>query len=715
MAVLQKIRKRQILLVSAIAAGLLFFILEAAMESLPSLLNQNKINVGEVNGEKLTTQEYQNLIDEIQTVYEIQGQSTTGEDALNRIKDEAWNNYIQTQLIKDECDKLGLAVSDEEVQDLLRSGASQMLQIPMFMNQQTGRYDYSIIQNFVTQYNEMKKSGQQMPDEVEKIYKYYAFAQRTLRQQALMNKYQTLLSNCFLSNPVEAKQTFDQESSTSDILLTTVPVSSIEDKMVEVNDQDIKAKYNENKEQYKQYVETRDIKYIDVPVKASKADIAQLEKEMQQSAEALRAAATDKDVELAIKNSETEFRYTNLLKTKNAFPMAIASRLDSVAVGTTTAPVFDAATNSYYAFRLVNRTQQVDSVLIRQIGVPGADEAAIAKTADSIYNAIQAGANFKEVAKKYNQTADSSWLSTASFENIPVDADNVTFINSIYDMQAGQVKKITLSNGATAIVKLEQAKHPITKYNVAAIVREVRFSEATYNETLTKLSTFLSEYKTVDDITANAEKNGFHFLDLNDITSNGHSIAGVHATRDAIKWLFEDAKPGQVSQLYECGDQDHFMVVALTGINKAGYRDYNKLKDIIKEEVLIDKKIAFISDKVKGVTSMADAQKVENAKTDTIRGISFNNPTFVPSTAASEPIISASASKTEKGKFVGPLKGNTGIYFFQVLNKNKKSDKYDAKTQQSTLANRNLQYAAGNVINVLYLNAKVKDQRYIYF
>ena len=90
MAVLQKIRKRQILLVSAIAAGLLFFILEAAMESLPSLLNQNKINVGEVNGEKLTTQEYQNLVDEIQTVYEVQGQSATGEDILNRIKDEAW-------------------------------------------------------------------------------------------------------------------------------------------------------------------------------------------------------------------------------------------------------------------------------------------------------------------------------------------------------------------------------------------------------------------------------------------------------------------------------------------------------------------------------------------------------------------------------------------------------------------------------------------------
>lgn len=685
------------------------------MESLPSLLNQNKINVGEVNGDKITTQEYQDLIEEIQTVYEVQGQSTTGEDALNRIKDEAWNNFIQNQLIQQECEKLGLSVSDEEVQELLRSGASQMLQIPMFMNQQTGRYDYSIIQNFITQYNEMKQSGQQMPDEVEKVYKYYGFAQRMLRQQALFQKYQVLLTQCFRSNPVEAQQAFDQQSTTSDILLASLPASSVEDKMVEVTDKDIQAKYNEDKEQYKQMVETRDIRYIDVPVKASKADIAQLEKEMNTSADSLRAATTDKEVELAIKNSDTEMRYINVLKTKNAFPSAIANRIDSVAVGTTTTPVFDVATNAYYAFRLVNRVQQADSVLIRQIGVPGADEAARARTADSIYNAIQAGANFKEVAKKYNQTADSTWLSTAAYENAYLDADNVSFVNAIYDMQPGQVKKITLGNNGTTIVKLEQAKHPVTKYNVAAIVREVRFSDATYNETLNKLSTFLSENNTADAIKANAEKNGYNFIDLNDITSSGHSIAGVHNTRDAIKWLFEDAKVGQVSQLYECGDQDHFMVVSLSGINKAGYRDINKLKDIIKEEVLVEKKLATLSEKAKGVSSIDAALKVQNAVSDTIRGVTFNNPTYVPSIGASEPLISASATKAEKGKFVGPLKGNSAIYFFQVLNKTKKSDKFDAKTEKASMASRNMQNAVGNVMNVLYQNAKVKDQRYIYF
>lgn len=710
MAVLQKIRKRQVLLVSAIAAGLVFFILEAAMESLPSLLNQNKINVGEVSGEKLTTQDYQNMIDEIQTVYEMQGQSTAGEEALNRIKDEAWNTYVQNQIIQAECEKLGLAVTDEEVQAILRSGQSQLLQIPMFMNQQTGRYDYSIIQNFVSQYNAMKESGEQMVDEVEKLYKYYSFAQRTIRQQALMAKYQALLSSCFLSNSVEAKQIFDQDINTTNILLATVPASSVADDKVEVTDQDILAKYNEDKEMYKQVIETRDIRYIDVQVKASKADIAKLEEEMKQSTENLRNASTEKEIEIAVKTSETEYRYLNLLKSKKAFPMAIANRIDSVEVGTTTNPVFDVATNSYYAFRLVNRVQQADSILIRQM-IATSDA-----QADSIYNAIQAGADFKDMAKKYNQTGDSAWITSSLFEYAQqMDAENLLFIKSIYDMQPGQVKKISFNSGNSAIVKVEQAKNPITKYNVAAIVREVHFSETTYNETLTKLSSFLSENKTFEAIEANADKNGYHFLSLNDVNPNGHSIAGIHNTRDAVKWLFEDAKKGDVSQLYECGDQDHFMVLALAGINESGYRDVNKLKEIIKEEVLVDKKLAFIADKAKAVTNMDGAKKLENVKTDSINGITFNSPTFIPSTGASEPIISASASKAEQGKFVGPIKGNTGIYFMQVLNKTKKSDKFDAKVEKSSLANRNLQYAMGNAFNVLYLNAEVKDQRYIYF
>ena len=183
MAVLQKIRNKSVLLVTVIAIALVLFIVQMYFESGSALINQSKQNVGEVSGKSITVQEYQEMVDQFQTVYEIQrGSSSVNEDELNQIKDQAWNNYIQSTLIKEECEKLGLTVTDEEVAELVRAGASQLLQIPMFMNQQTGRYDYSIVKSFVDEYNRMKKEGAQIPDIYEKVYKYYAFVQYAFKQ-----------------------------------------------------------------------------------------------------------------------------------------------------------------------------------------------------------------------------------------------------------------------------------------------------------------------------------------------------------------------------------------------------------------------------------------------------------------------------------------------------------------------------------------------------
>ena len=48
--------------------------------------------------------------------------------------------------------------------------------------------------------------------------------------------------------------------------------STINDNDVKVSDADLKAKYDEQKEMYKQYVESRDIKYVEFQVLPSAAD-----------------------------------------------------------------------------------------------------------------------------------------------------------------------------------------------------------------------------------------------------------------------------------------------------------------------------------------------------------------------------------------------------------------------------------------------------------
>ncbi|MBR6974124.1 MAG: SurA N-terminal domain-containing protein [Bacteroidaceae bacterium] len=716
MAALQKIRSKGVLLVTIIAVALFLFVAGDLFRGLESLFQKSSQQVGEVDGKSISIQDYQKLVDDMQTYYEIaQQKSSFSEDELNRIKDEAWQTYVQQQLIQTQCEKLGLAVSDAEISDIVKTGFSQMLQVPVFMNQQTGRYDFAMVNQFLSEYKKLKESGTQIPETYEKIYKYYLFAQRQIRDQLLTQKYQVLLSQCFLSNPVEAKLVYEGRAEESDLLLAAIPAASVKDDDVKVTDEELTAKYNEDKEQYQQFIETRDVKIIDVAVVASDADKKVTEKEMADAASKLAAATSNAAAGNVTRQAASLLPYSDVYKSKDAFPSMISSTLDSTAVGVVKTPSFDPMTNTYYTYKVLGKTTQPDSVLFRQLGVIGKDEADIAKKADSIMTALSAGANFKDIAKKYNQEGDSSWVATAQYQGAALDADNSLYINTIFGMNGGETKKLKLENGSTIILQVLKTANPVMKYNVAAVVKELKFSDDTYSKEYNKFSSFVAENNTLEKIEANAAKSGYTVRPLNDLAASAHGIAGIRATRDALKWVFDEAKEGDVSPLYECGSNDHLLLVALTGVNKEGYRSQEKLKDELTEMVKTEKKIAKIYESAKNVKSMADARKLKDVVVDTIKHVSFSAPAFIASTGASEPLVSALAAKTAKGAFAGPVKGNNGVYMIQVINKTKTDEKFDEKAEESTIAMGNFRNASSTIINSLYMKAKVKDNRYKFF
>lgn len=716
MAALQKIRSKGVLLVSIIALALFLFVAGDLFRGLESLFHSNSQQIGEVNGESVSVQDYQKMVDDMQNYYEIATQkSSFNEDELNRIKDEAWQSYVQSQLIAKECEELGIAVSESEISEVIKSGYSQMLQVPVFMNQQTQRYDFSMVNAFLTEYQKMKKAGSQIPDAYEKIYKYYLFAQRQIHDQLLTQKYQILLSQSFLSNPIEAKMAFEGRSEEAEIVLASIPAASVKDSEVNVTDEDIKSKYDEDKEQYKQYVETRDLKIVDVAVTASEADKAAALKDMQEAESKLAAASNNASAGNVVRQASSLVQYADIYKTKNAYPSMIASALDSMAVGSVAHSQYDPMTNSFYTFKLLGKESQPDSVLFRQIAVIGKDEADISKKADSIMAAISNGANFKDIAKKYNQPGDSAWIASSQFENASIDANNAAFVSTLFSMNAGNSKKLTLENGGTAILQVLKTANNVSKYNVAAVVKELKFSDETYNNEYNKFSTFVAENKTLQQIEANAPKSGYVVRPIDDITTASHNIANIHATREALKWAFDEAKVGDVSQLYECGSNDHLLLVALTGINKEGYRPVEKVKEFIKDELMTEKKVEKVYETVKNIKNMADATKAKNAVVDTIKHVTFAAPTFVAATTSSEPIIGAVSAKTAKGSFAGPVKGNNGVYMLQVISKNKSAEKFDKQAEQNSAAQTNFSMASNAIINSLYLKANVKDCRYKFF
>ena len=716
MAALGTIRKRGVILVCIISFGLFAFIAEEAFRSCDSAKNNERQQIGEVFGEKISVQEFQKLVDEYTEVIKMQqGQDNLPEEQMNQVKDMVWNSYIQNKIVAHEAEKLGLTVTDAELQDILKTGTSPMLAQTPFVNQQTGRFDVSALQKFLADYKAQKanpSANAQMMDQYTKIYNYWSFIEKTLRQQTLAQKYQSLLAHCFLSNPVEAKMAFKEENEESKIQLAAFPYSDIQDDKVKVEESDLKAKYDELKARFKQPVESRDIKFVDIQVEASQADRAALNKEFAGYHTQLAAAADPTEV---VRKSASTVAYLGIPVAKDAFPSDIAATLDSMAVGATTAVKANKADNTLNIVKLVNKQQLPDSIQYRVIQVAAASVAEAKTKADSIQGAISGGADFEAIAKKYGQTGEKAWMTTRQYEFAQsMDKDNKAFINALNTQAVNATSQLQLGQGYV-ILQVCDRKAMIEKYTAAVIKKNVDFSQDTYRTAYNKFSSFVSANQTADEIVKNAAKSGYKVQDLKDITTATHYVANIHSTREALKWIFE-AKEGSVSPMYECGNNDHLLVVVLDKINRIGFRglDDPQVKEMVKAEVIKDKKAEMIEAKLNGVKNIA-AAKSKGAKVSEVNQITFAAPVFVASAGASEPALSGAVSATKKGVFSAhPVKGNAGVYLFLVTNKSNRPVKFDEKALEQKCRQKSMQYA-GNFMNELYLNANVVDNRYLFF
>ena len=714
MAALGSIRKRGVTLIIIIGLGLFAFIAEEMFRSCEATSNERRQQVGEVLGEKISVQDFQSLVDEYQEVIKItQGRDNFTDEELNSLKDQVWNQYVSNTIIQKEAEELGLTVTDEELQNILREGTNPMLAQTPFVNQQTGRFDASMLTKFLAEYKKLNGAeNPQMAEQYQRIYTYWKFIEKTLRQQTLAMKYQSLMANCLLTNPASVQMAIDGQNIESSILLASAPYASVNDNEVKVEDSDLKSKYDEQKARFEQYVESRDIKYVDFQVLPSKADRDALMGRMKEAANGLQ---NGEDVATVVRKGQSLIPYTGVAVTRNALPRDIAARIDSMAVGQTSQPFETVSDNTLNVVKFISKTQLPDSVEYRQINVGGQTVEEANKRADSIYNALVAGADFEVLAKKYGQTGQKQWLTSNMYEqSTSFDSDTKNYLEVLSTTAEGTIKNVNFAQG-NAIVQVTSRRAMVDKYLLAVVKHTIDFSKATYSAAYNKFSQFVSESQTLEALEKNAAKYGYQVLERKDMFNSEHFVAGIRGTRDALKWVFE-AKEGNLSPLYECGNNDHLMVVAITKIHPVGLRAFDDVKDILKSEVMKDKKFAKLSEKYGAVKSIADA-KAKGMQIDTVNQITFSAPAFIQATGSSEPALSGAVVATKQGKFSAHLvKGSAGAYLFEVLKQAERPNALkNVKSTEAQLQQQAMQVVMSRFMNELYTKAKVVDHRYLFF
>ena len=672
-------------------------------------------NAGNIDGEKVDIQEYQTLVGEYQELLKLQGRDNLNEDQLNSLRDYIWENCVQNVIVKKQAEKLGLTVTEEELVNVLKDGTHPAIaQTPLlseFVNPQTQKFDASQV-NAYREYMKMQaQSNAQAAEQYALFERCWPRVEKMLAQKLLENKYQMLLAGCVLSNPVSAKAAFDNQNVESNVLVASLAYNSINDNDVEVSDADLKAKYDEMKETFKTYQDTRDIKYVVAQVQPSQKDRDELMALMQQAAEDFRGDSVA--ISDIIRNAQSSVPYLGLPLSRAALPSDLADSITKMSVGQVTAP-FESRDKTLNVVKFMGKTNMVDSVEFRIISLMGAQNPVA--SADSIVKAINAGAPFDSIAKKYNQRGEKVWMRSTEYESAPsMSADNKLYYNTLVNAPVNEIKNLALSQG-NIILQVTDRKGSVEKYDVAIVKRPIDFSNETYNEAYNKFSQFVSESQNLAGLEEKAAEYGYTVSERT-IANTEHTIAGIRSTHDALKWLFTEAEPGHISQVYDrCGDNDRLLVVGLSQVNPKGYAPMTTVNDMLKQRVLADKKFAKLSEQLAGAKTVAEAQ-AKGAKVDTVSHVTFGSPVYVPSVSMPEAALSGAVAGVAPGETVKALvKGNAGAYLFQVLNRaTREGVQFNAAQQESTLRQQAMQQTVGMALQELRSKMDIKDNRYIFF
>ena len=455
------------------------------------------------------------------------------------------------------------------------------------------------------------------------------------------------------------------------------------------------------------------MKYVDFQIKASAADRKAINKEMAGYQKELAAATDPAQV---VSHSGSTVPYLGVPVSAKAFPQDIAAKVDSAEVGTSA--VFETTgDNTLNIVRILAKASLPDSVQYRQIQVVANTPDEARTKADSISKALAGGADFEALAKKYGQTGEKTWFTGRDYERAStMNQDSRDMINAFLNGEVNSVQNVALTQG-NVILQVLDRRAMTEKYTAAVIKKVIDFSKNTRSTAYNKFSEFVANSADLASLQKNAKKFGYTVQDLKDLSTSTHTIGQVGGSgiKDALKWVFS-AKEGEMSPLYEAGDNDHLLVVYLEKIHPAGYRplDDPQVKEIVRREALKDKKAEMLIAKLKGVNSIAGA-KAKGAEVSTIDKVTFAQPVSVPSVQAIEPALSGAVAATAAGKFVShPVKGNAGVYVFQVVKKTKGAAKYNEQMMMQNCIQQAYQVLSAYQRD-LYMAANVVDNRYLFF
>lgn len=608
MAVLEKIRQRNILLSIIILLPLAIFIITMAGGNTgQEIWNQIKNFTGgnaalKVGDQSLNIQEFDREYADFNTLMGEQNQQKDGA----AVRAQFVQQKTMEMILMDECEQLGITTSKAEMTKYT-VGDTPLQPVVDFANQ-LGVDPQTLNKTFKNPPAELKNS-----QEFAELRHKWELIQDQLDKGIRQQKVAMLAQGMIQPSALELAQLAEDNGTIFDVELARKDYSSEDDKNYKVTDKEINDAYAQYKSLFKITEPQRLIHYIVVDVVPSGKDIA----------------AADKRVATAFKNLADT---TGLMGVRGFSDLVVEEitvtnadvRNDSalakvIAGGVGTAMQAPKSGFTYKMYKQLGSYTAPDSITFDVLSVRG-DKV----LRDSVLAKLNGGVAPATVAQTYK---DNVQYGGAQGPLRPQQLDDSTRVKML-----GAIDKYIVINeqGENAVIaKITDKKADKTFFKVGRVSYTCDPSELTADSLRMNLQKYIGTNKTLKAFeNEDAAKKMGLTVQENVVAASqaqlGNGYMGIENSFSAIKWAF-DNKPGTISPIMDIDNNKKMIVVAVDEVYDGEFLPATNpnVKQFLTDRVMADKKgDALIKRYDKKASDIAGYAKLMDVQVDTVQ-VSF--------------------------------------------------------------------------------------------
>jgi peptidyl-prolyl cis-trans isomerase D len=658
--------------------------------------------IGKIGDESISYQDFEQRVQNLLEIYKLSGNTNLTEAATESLREQIWQQLIREKILDKQYKKLGVGVSDEEVDELVLGNNPHPIVKQLFTDQKTGTFNKSFLVNFLKQTE---------VDETAK--KYWLFFEDEIVNDRMSTKYNTLVAKGLFVTSKQVEFDNSLASATVDFSFAMKNYSSVSDSLVKIPENEIESYYESHKTNYKSNA-LRDIEYVAFEVVPSEEDIKQTEEWINKTKVEFAAASDPVD----FINLSADTRYSGSFVPISEVPAALSDFVKRENRNEVFGPYNEDGTLKLA--RLIDVAERPDSVHARHILLSTSNKRTpeMAKNqADSLIRLIKSGTRFETIAMTTSDDQGSSQLGgdLGWFTEGKMVAP---FSNASFTAKKGDIVKAETTYGVHIIEIIAESK-PVKKYNLGIIDRKINPGSMTNQRIYSEASQFAGTNPTYEKFIKSISEKGLKKLVANDVTPQQKTLPGLDNPRSLIMSLFQ-AQKGKIvldnnqQAVFEMNGK--YVVAYCTKSQDEGILPLKSVENDIKFILAKDKKAEIISAEfAKNIQPGKNLDDIANAmglKVQEATQVNFR--TYTLPGVGSEPALVSAASASKQGVLAGPVKGENGVFILTV-NNSANSGSSDLKSLKTQLATTYEMRGGYEAYEALRKSANIVDKRYKFY